>query len=209
MAPPPPTPASVMGLLGTGRSADARRELAALVRARPRDAQTWLCAAWIEHDARNIAPMRAAAERAAKLGAPGYLVDILMAVAANALGEMDEAITRAERATRTAQGANRQLALAVLAESLYFANRVDDLATLLQSDAEFRADPRGQLLLSRVHRRQGRLEESEAVLRAVVASGASVRVRQSAGSELAKLLDSMHRYAEAFAAAKAMHAATG
>lgn len=204
-----PTPATIMGHLGRGRSADARRELAALLKARPRDGAAWVCAAWIEHDARNIGAMRAATERAAKFGAPQLILDILVATAANASADMELAITRAERATHTSDAPNRMLALTILGESLYFADRIDDLAALLAKSEEFRNEPRGQLLAARVHRRHGRAAEAEQAWRAVFASNASARVRRLAGSELARHLDAQHRYEEAFQAAKEMHAKTG
>lgn len=198
-----------MELLSLGRRADARRELAALLRARPRDAGAWICAAWIEHDARNIPAMREAVERAAKFGARASVLELLRAVLGNASGDMEQAIACARRAAHVTTGADRLLALAVLAESLAFASRDDDLADLLAAEEALREDPRGQLLAARLQRRRGHSAEAEAGFRAVFASGASSRVRQMAGAELARMLDAAGRFGEAFEAAKAMHAATG
>jgi hypothetical protein len=198
-----------MGLLSRGRRAEARRELALLLKIRPRDPHAWVCAAWIEHDARDVGAMRAAVECAAKFGAPAATLGILRATAANAAGDMDVAIAKAQSAARVASGADKLLANAVLGESLYYADRVDDLATMLSANTDFAADPRGQLLTARVHRRRGRLDDAETALRAVSQGTGSPRVRRVAGAELAKLLDSQGKFAEAFAAAKEMHAATG
>lgn len=209
MPPANPSPATVMALLGRGRAAEARRELAALARQSPKDAATWVCAAWVEHDARDVPAMRAAIERAAKFRAPAVILDILRATAANAAGDMDDAIACATRASTADDIPNRLLACAILGESLFLAHRMDELAAMLATQDAFRADPRGQLLQARVHRAQGRPDDAVAAFRGVFESNASTRVRRFAGAELAKHLDSIGRYAEAFAAAKAMHAATG
>lgn len=198
-----------MGLLRTGRRADARRELSSLLKLRPKDAHAWVCAAWIEHDARNVEAMRAAIEQAAKLGGPAPTIDILRATAANAAGDMETAILRAQQAARGATGQDKLLANAVLGESLFYADRIDDLAKMLDANAEFAADPRGHLLLARVHRRQGRMAEAQAALSLVATNATAPRLRRIAGGELARLLDAQSKFAEAFAAAKAMHASTG
>jgi hypothetical protein len=164
----------------------------------------------VEHDARNIAAMRAAVERAAKMGAPAVPLDILRATAANSLGEMELAVSCATRAASAAQGPNLLLAVAVLAESLYLANRIQELSALLDSNQTFKSDPRGQLLLGRIHRRAGRSSDAESTWRGVIAnSAATTRVRHLASSELAKLLDSVGNYAEAFRVATVMHTAFG
>ncbi len=198
-----------MDLLGRGRRADARRELAALLRARPRDPGAWICAAWIEHDARNAPAMREAVERAARFGARGSVLDLLRAVLANATGDMEHAVAHARRAAEGCTGGDRLLALAVLAESLAFAGRDAELGDLLAGEEALRNDPRGQLLAARLDRRRGDMAAAEAGFRAVLAGTGATRVRQMAGAELARVLDAAGRYDEAFAAAQAMHAATG
>lgn len=208
MATPAPTAATVMGLLEQGRRVEARQALDALAKARPRDAQTWIVAAWVEHESGNVSGTRVAIERASRFSAPAPVLDTLRAAAANAEGSMDEAAALAERAIAGSRSGPPPGAVPVLAQSLHYAGRVEELSALLEAHPAFRADPRGQLLLARVHRRSGRLAEAEALLRAIAEGGAPPRTRRIAWSELAKLLDSQARYDEAFAAATSMHKAT-
>ena len=198
-----------MDFLSKGRNGEARVAMTALAKAKPRDAQTWICAAWVEHESGNIAGMREAIERATRLNAQPVLLDILHATAARAEGDMDEAIARARRAADAGPGPNRHLALTILGDALFLADRMDELAAVLDATPELRQEPRGQLLLSRVLRKAGRKDEAEQVLRALFESNAPPRLRRTAGSALAKLLDSAGRYQEAFEAAKRMHATTG
>lgn len=197
-----------MGLLEQGRRVEARQALDALAKARPRDAQTWIVAAWVEHESGNVSGTRIAIERASRFSAPAPVLDTLRAAAANAEGSMDEAASLAERAISASRSAPPPGAVPVLAQSLHYAGRVEELAALLDAHPAFRADPRGQLLLARVHRRSGRIGEAETLLRAIAEGNAPPRTRRIAWSELAKLLDAQARYDEAFAAATAMHKAT-
>lgn len=209
MAGPAPTAQAVMALLERGDRAGARQALNALLAARPRDAQAWVAAAWVEHAAGNFPAMRNAADQAGKFGAPNGLCELFRAVAANGVGQVHQAIEHAERASRTAPDSHRLLADTVLAESLFYAHRTEDLAKLLASKPALRDDPRGQLMQARVHRQQGRPAEAEAAYRAVTTGKGNPRTVRIAGFELARLLDSQKRYAEAFEAARAVHAATG
>ena len=209
MAGPPVTPAAVMALVERGRVPEARAQLKLLLHQRPKDHQSWVCAAWVEHAGANFPGMRTAADRAARVGAPAPLVELLRAMAATGLGQMDQAVAHAERASRGAQGPNRLQADSVLAEALHFAHRTDELAALLDRSPDLRNDPRGQLMLSRVQRKRGQLDDAERTMRALFQNEGQPRIRRMVGFELAKLLDSMHRYDEAYAAAKATHEATG
>lgn len=209
MAKPASTPQSILTALAAGRSAEARRDLTTLLAARPRDAAAWIAAARVEQADGNYAGMAAAAERAARLGAPPAYCDILRASAALGRGEVDAAVEGAERAVRATSGSERLEAEALLGEALHFAHRVEDMARVLDSSAALRADPRGRMLLARLRRRQGDSAGAESVLGALAGDTAvPVLVRRAAGFELARLLDSARRYDEAFNAAAAVHAAT-
>ncbi len=209
MAGPPVTVAAVMALVERGRVPEARAQLKLLVSQRPKEYHTWVCAAWVEQASSSFPAMRAAADRAAKAGAPAAQVELLRAMAATGLGQMAEAVAHAERASRASQGPARLQADAVLAEALHFAHRTDELAALLERSPDLLADPRGQLMLSRVQRKRGQMEDAERTMRALFQNEGQPRIRRMVGFELAKLLDSTQRYDEAFAAAKATHEATG
>ncbi len=204
-----PTPESIMRNLDSGRRKEARAELKALLAAKPRDPAGWLCSAWIEQSAGNWKLVRESAERAAKFGAPAVPCNVLLSTAANQLGFVDLGIELAERAVAAATTPpDRLFAEAALSEALFYAHRHPELGALLERSTELRQDPRGQLMLARVRRKQGDLPEAERIMRALLESNASAKVRRMAGFELAKMLDQQKRFADAWAAAKATHAAT-
>jgi len=147
--------------------------------------------------------------RAAQYGAPIAFCDLMRALAELGCGRVESGIAFAERAARVTTGAQRVEADHALCEGLFLANRAEELGRVLDSNPELSSEPRGQLLRARLDRRNGRTAAAEAGLRAAFRSGAHVMLRRTAGFELAKLLDALGRYDEAFDIAAESHASTG
>ena len=197
-----------MAAIESQRFGQARAGLQQLLAAAPRDPRSWLLAAEVEYALGCYGEMKPAIERAAKLGAPAAVCDLLRARAASGCGEVDASIPLAERAMQGLSGPSRFEAAMVLGQSLLLAARHDDLARLVASEPLFRDDPRGWLFEARVARRSGDAVLAERKLRDVREGSTSLVTRRIAGFELVNLLDSCGRFDEAFDVAKEVHATT-
>lgn len=209
MRPPALSAQQIVALAQAGRTGDARIALRHLQSAKPNDPLTWVCTAEVDCACGAFGEVAASVERASRLRAPAALCDLLRAVASLGCGRVPEGIESAERAVPHLTGPQRVEAMLILCEGLFLAGRTDDLAASIAGTPELASDPRGQLHLARVHRRQGEIAEAERLYRAVFESNAPISVRRNAGFELARLLDGAGRFQDAFAAASQAHAATG
>lgn len=203
-----PSPASVMAAVEAGRFAQASQELQRLIALAPKDLRVWMLAAEVAASLGQYDQMKTAVERASRLGAPPAECDRLRARAAGGSGRVEEAILFGERAVRGLDGAARFDAALGLAQSLYFAQRFDELARLVEAERGFCQDPRGSLFLARVARSRGDHAMAEAKLRELFEAKTTLVNRRIAGFDLVQLLDSLGRYAEAFEVARATHLST-
>jgi hypothetical protein len=130
------------------------------------------------------------------------------AVAAHRQGRTDWAIELAGRARKLGGKAELEASV-VIAEALFRANRLDELAAHLATPGAFRDDPRW-LLLSARHLRAaaGDLALAESHLRALLGDDSPDPVFRMASFELVRLLERQARFADAWTTAAAAHART-
>lgn len=122
------------------------------------------------------------------------------------LGRIDAAV---DRLTRLAQSTSPYAteAAVTLAETLYFANRLDAFAGWIAADGAWQSDPRAALFRARVRSRHD-TEGAIADLKRLVSPGSGVVLMRVAGFDAVKLLDKAGRYREAFDLALRLHAET-
>lgn len=130
------------------------------------------------------------------------------AVAAHRQGRTDWAIELAGRARKLGGKAELEASV-VIAEALFRANRLDELAAHLAAPGAFRDDPRW-LLLSARHLRaaSGDLALAESHLRALLGDASPDPVFRMASFELVRLLERQARFDDAWTTAAAAHART-
>ncbi len=130
------------------------------------------------------------------------------AVAAHRQGRTDWAIELAGRVRKLGGKAGVE-ACTVIAEALFRAKRLDELAKLLAEPGPFQQDRRW-LLVSARHLRAsgGDLALCESRLNTILHAGESEPIDRMAGFELVRLLEKHKRFDEAWAAAAAAHQRT-
>lgn len=209
MPPAPPfRPELVLQLAAGGRTGEAFAMLQARLAQQPRDGNALLLAAQLEIIQGRLDEADAALQRAQRAGASPTRTALLQAMALQARGETDRALESLDRAAKGSDVKPEGVRL-LRAEALYAAGRREEFVHEMTETGEWALAPGAAVLRARAERFLGRLDESEARLRATFArADADPTTRRTAAFELVRQLDGARRYAEAFALAVEAHRLT-
>lgn len=192
---------SAHALDAAGRYREAEEAYRGVTRRQPRNVEAWCRHGLMLRHLGEFALARESFERALRLDRSHAESNIYLAAVYRQLDEVDKAIecfTRAAwaepRDTRSFTG------MASVYERIHELDKAEEaVGKALEVEP---SSPVARVLLARLHRRRGRPERGIEVLRELISEEPTDETRFRAGFELARSLEALERYDEAFEAAR-------